>query len=311
MNNNDLIPLLPEMAVFVTVADEESFSQAGIKLGMAASSVSRSINRLERRLQTKLLERTTRKVKLSTVGADVYVQCKEMLDSARTAVHAAQSMLNTATGVIRIAAPKAFSKQVLSPIILEFLDSYPGISVKLRIADHFIDPIGEEIDVIFRLTDQPLEGLISKTLTRANLIICASQKYLEDHGHPTHPKELISHQCISLGEQVDDAKWRFTKSNQKILVNTQSRFAVNHTEIRKAAVLRDMGISTFPDFTVQSEIESGELIQILPDWHISGNYQGNVILQYAQTSFMPVPIRKFIDFVQLHFQQRENSSTTA
>ncbi|GAB2897684.1 LysR family transcriptional regulator [Microbulbifer echini] len=306
MNNTDLMPLLSEMTVFVTVADEESFSQAGRKLGMAASSVSRSINRLEKSLQTKLLERTTRQVKLSTAGADVYLQCKQMLDSARSAVQAAHSMLDAAAGVIRIAAPKAFSKHVLSPIVLAFLDSYPGISVKFRVADHFIDPVGEEVDVIFRLTNQPLEGLISKTLTNADLVMCASREYLEIHGNPAHPEELALHQCISLGEQIGDDEWRFTNAHQKITVKTQSRFAVNHTEIRKAAVLQHMGISTFPDFTVQSEIESGELIEILPDWHVSGNYQGKVIMQYAQSNFMPIQIRKFVDFIHLQFQHRAN-----
>nr|WP_232846572.1 LysR family transcriptional regulator [Amphritea pacifica] len=289
------------MAVFVTVAEEESFSKAGRKLGLATSSVSRSINRLERSLQTKLLERTTRKVRLSTAGSEVYEQCKQMLESAKSAVQVAHSNLEEARGVLRIAAPKAFAKQILSPLVLDFLQTYSGVTVKFRVADHFIDPVSEDVDVIFRLTDQPLEGLISKTLMQTNLVLCATPVYLEIFGVPAHPGDLLDHQCITLDEQTGDNEWKFTNEQQKVKIKTQSRFSVNHTEIRKDAVLRNLGISIFPDFTVESELRDGTLVAVLPDWHVAGNYQGKVILQYAQSRFIPIQIRKFVDFMAERF----------
>ena len=297
MNNKSLLPLLPEMAVFVTVTEEESFSQAGRKLGLATSSVSRSIHRLENSLQTKLLERTTRQVRLSTAGSKVYEQCKQMLEAAKTAVQVVQCSSEEARGILRIAAPKAFANQILSPMVLDFLHAYPGVTVKFRVADHFIDPVSEDVDVIFRLTNQPLEGLISKTLSRTELVVCATPTYLKSFGIPAHPDDLLDHQCITLGEQAGDNEWKFTNGEQKTKVKTQSRFSVNHTEIRKAAVLRNIGISLFPDFTVESELRAGTLIAVLPDWHVTGNYQGQVILQYAQSKFIPIQIRKFVDFM--------------
>jgi len=302
MSNNELIPLLAEMAVFVAVADEQSFGKAGKKLGMATSSVSRSINRLEKGLQIKLLERTTRRVRLSIGGQDVYEQCKLMMESAKSAVQAAQSTQDEASGTLRIAAPKAFAKQILAPKVLDFLALYPGVTVKFKVADHFIDPIGEEVDVIFRLTNQPLEGLISRVLARTGLVMCAGPGYLDEAGIPTHPDELKSHRCITLGEQVGDDEWLMTDANQRITVKTKPRFSVNHTEIRKAAVLRNMGISIFPDFTVKQELASEALIEVLPDWHVSGNYQGQVIMQFAQTRFIPIQIRVFVDFMLKAFE---------
>ncbi|GAD89972.1 putative LysR family transcriptional regulator [Vibrio halioticoli NBRC 102217] len=303
MGNNELIPLLPEMAIFVVVAEEGGFSKAGRKLGLAPSSVSRSVNRLEKALHTKLLERTTRQVKMSTAGAEVYTQCKSMLESAKLAVRTVQCTQDEAVGVLRVAAPKAFAKQILSPLLLDFMAAYPKITIHFKVTDLYIDPIGEEIDVIFRLTDQPIEGLISKTLARTNLLMCASSDYLEQFGVPGHPDDLEHHQCIVLGEWAGDNEWRLTSVNQTTVVKTNNRMSVNHTEIRKEAVLRNLGIAIFPDFTVQSEVRNGTLVQILPDWHIAGNYSGEVILQYAQSRYIPYQIRLFVDYMSERFSK--------
>ncbi|WP_299204208.1 LysR family transcriptional regulator [uncultured Amphritea sp.] len=306
MNNNELIPLLTEMAIFVAVAEEQNFTKAAKKLAMATSSVSRSIHRLEQSLNIKLLERTTRQVRLSMAGQDVYQQCKHMLESAKAAIQAAESTQDVTTGILSIAAPKAFAKQILSPLIFDFCELYPGIKIKLNVTDRFIHPISEDVDVIFRLTQQPLEGLISKTLTHSALVMCASPAYLENAGTPTHPHDLVHHQCITLGEEACDDDWTFTKAHQKVTIKTNQRFAANHSEIRKAAALRSMGITIFPDFAAQQEMQSGALIQVLPDWHVSGNYQGQVILQYAQSRFIPNQIRAFVDYMVTEFSHHNH-----
>ncbi|WP_163920706.1 LysR family transcriptional regulator [Photobacterium sp. Alg240-V54] len=297
MDNNEVIPLLPEMAVFVVVVEEGGFSKAGKKLGLAPSSISRSVNRLEKGLHTKLLERTTRQMKMSTAGTEVYTQCKSMLESAKLAVKTVQSTQDEAIGVLRVAAPKAFAKQILSPLLLDFMAEYPKITIHFKVSDLYIDLIGEEIDVIFRLTDQPIEGLISKSLTRTQLMMCASPDYIEQFGEPGHPDDLEHHQCIALGEQAGDNEWRLTSANQTTIVKANNRMSVNHTEIRKEAVLRNLGIAIFPDFTVQPELRRGTLVQILPDWHIAGNYSGEVILQYAQSRYIPYQLRLFVDYM--------------
>lgn len=301
MNNKEVIPLLSEMAIFVAVAEEQSFSEASRRLAMAASSVTRSVRRLEEQLQVRLLERTTRRVRLSSAGVEVYAQCKQMLESAHSAVQAAQSTLDEASGSLTIAAPKAFAKQILAPVVLDFLEAYPGVSIKFKVADHFIDPISDEVDVIFRLTNQPIEGLVSKTLNHSDLVICASPAYLAKAGVPAHPDDLLHHQCINLGEKPDDNEWLLTNANQRVLIKTNPRFSVNHTEIRKAAALRDMGVTIFPSFTVKHELETGTLIELLPDWHISGNYQGQVILQYSQSRYIPIQIRVFVNYMVERF----------
>ena len=303
MDTNKLIPLLSEMAIFVNVVESGSFSRTAQKLGVSPSSVSRSVTRLENALQEKLLERTTRKMRLSSTGQEVYALCSDMMNSAKLAVSAAQVDKSEVSGALRVAAPKALSRQVLMPMVLDFIELYPHVALQLKVADHYIDPIGDEVDVIIHITDKPTEGLIAKPLANCRLVMCASPEYLEQHGTPIHPEDIASHNCLCLGENPRDRVWDFTNNLKKVSINVKGSFTVNHSEIRREAVIRHTGISVFPEFAIQSYIESGQVIEILPDWHVGGNYQGNIVAQYAQSKFIPGQIKTFVEYLQQRFSQ--------
>ncbi len=302
MDMNQLIPLLPEMAIFVKVVDSGGFSKASIKLGMAPSSVSRSITRLENTLEEKLLQRTTRQMKLTATGQDVYNLCCDMMHSAQLAISAAQSDKTEVSGVLRVAAPKALSKQILMPMVLDFMQAFPKVVLQLKVVDHYIDPISDEVDVIIRITDNPAQGLIGQVLGHCRLVLCASPDYLKQHGVPDHPNDLISHNCLCLGENPLDRVWGFTKDNKKMSINVRGSFSVNHSEIRREAVLNHVGISVFPEFSIQDKLESNEVIEILKDWHVNGNYQGDIVAQYAQSKYIPKQIKAFVDFLKDRFK---------
>ncbi|WFB49577.1 LysR family transcriptional regulator [Vibrio coralliilyticus] len=314
MDTNKLIPLLSEMAIFVSVVESGSFSKTAQKLGVSPSSVSRSITRLESALQERLLERTTRKMRLSTTGQEVYNLCSDMMNSAKMAISAAQADKTNVSGALRVAAPKALSRQVLMPMILDFIDHYPNISLQLKAADHYIDPIGDEVDILIHITDNPTAGLIAKQLSQCRLIMCASPSYIEKHGMPTHPEDISEHNCLCLGENPKDRIWDFTNNNKKLSINVSGSFAVNHSEIRREAVLRGVGISVFPEFVIQPYIDSGEVVEVLQDWHVGGNYQGKIIAQYAQSKYIPSQIKTFIEYLQSRFNElqqiKKGSETT-
>lgn len=298
MDTNRLIPLLSEMAIFVNVVESGSFSQTAKKLGVSPSSVSRSITRLESALEEKLLERTTRQMRLSSTGQEVYSLCSDMMNSAKMAVSAAQVDKTDVSGSLRVAAPKALSRQVLMPFILDFIDDYPNVSLQLKVADHYIDPIGDEVDIIIMITDKPMEGLIAKPLGQCRLVLCASPEYIEQYGMPIHPQDISGHNCLCLGENPRDRVWEFTNNNKKVSINVNGSFIVNHSEIRREAVLRGVGLSVFPEFAIQSYIDSGQVIEVLRDWHVGGNYQGKIIAQYAQSKYIPSQIKTFIEYIQ-------------
>jgi DNA-binding transcriptional LysR family regulator len=294
---NKLIPLLSEMAIFVKVVESGSLSQAAQAIGVSPSSISRSVARLELAIEEKLLERTTRKMRLTPTGEQVFIQCRDMLASAKMAVSAAQSNETDITGSLRIAAPKALSRQVLMPMVMDFLKLYPKVSFHFKVADHIIDPIGDEVDLVIRITDSPIEGLVAKKLGNCKQLLCATPAYLKEHGTPVHPNELKDHNCIVLGEVTKDRQWKFQHEKQVCEINVQGTFTVNHSEIRREAVLQGIGIALFPDFSVAKEIDSKQLVQLLPEWRTLGNYQGGIIAQYPQSKFIPSQLKAFVNYL--------------
>lgn len=301
MDINKLHSLLPDMATFVCVVDKGSFTAAANHLGITPSAVSRQISRLEKSLNLTLLERTTRKQNPSEAGRLAYENCRSIVDSAKQVASISDASQKEVKGVINIATPKAFGKQVLEPLLFNFMGLYPNISLKIIVTDNFIDPINGEVDFIFRLTDSPVENLVSKQLGRVRSLLCASPEYLKKYSHPIHPQDLSRHQCIYLTETSRDNEWIFTKKDKLFKLKVDGRFAVNHTEMRLNAVKHGLGIGIFPEFTVNKAISDGEVIPVLDDWEVNGKYQGIINLQYVRSQFMPARMRAFVDFISEQF----------
>ncbi|WP_413110425.1 LysR family transcriptional regulator [Thaumasiovibrio sp. DFM-14] len=297
MDTNKLLPLLSDLAVFTTVVDTGSFTAAAQKVGVTPSAISRQISRLEDALGVKLLERTTRNLTLSEAGRVAYTYSVNMLDAANKACDISSSTVNEPRGFLRVAAPKAFGKQILSPLIPPFLKRYPQIKLHIKISDHYVDPISDQIDVIFKLTDHPTEGLVSKKLGDIRLVLYASKHYFSDKEVPTHPSDLIQHECVFLGENVLDNEWEFSLAGKKVKVSIDGRYRVNHTEMRLDAIKSGIGIGVLPEFAARTIMHDPDYIHVLPDWQLAGNYRGQVVMQFAQTKYMPTKQRVFVDYI--------------
>ena len=302
MDINKLVTLLPDMAAFVTVVESESFSKAAQVLDMTPSGVSRQVSRLEKALQVTLLERTTRKQTLTIAGQETYNYCKSIVDNAQEVVNISEKNNNEIEGDLRISTPKAFGNQVLQPLFLQFLNLYPNIKLKIKVTDQCCDPINDNLDLIFNLTNQPQENLVAKSLAKIDLVLCATPKYLQDNDIPKHPSELHKHQCLSLGETQHDNEWGFKQASEYYRIKVDGRFVVNHTEMRLDAVMHDLGIGVFPSFVVQEKLKQGLLLEVLPHWEVQGNYHGEVMLQFLKSQHMPNRLRVFIDFMVQQFE---------
>ena len=298
MNTNKLIPLLPDLAIFVTVIEQGNFSKAAKKLGVTPSAVSRQISRLEDALALKLLQRTTRKLALTESGKITFDYCKQMLDAAEQAVNASSSVNTIPSGLLRIAAPKSLANQVLRPLFVEFSNKYPAIKLHLKVTDRVLDPIHDAIDILIHINEKPIESLVNIKIGRAEQIVCASPNYLKKYGTPTHPEQLKGLPCICLGESVTDNRWRFTKGNQQATVQVDGNYLVNHSGMRLDAIEQGLGIGSLPDYVAKQAIKDGSLVPILEAWQRQGNYQGDICLQFLQSKYMPSKSRAFIDFIK-------------
>ncbi len=301
MISNKLITLLPDLAVFILVEQEKSFTAAAKKLNVTPSALSKTMTRLEKALSVKLFERTTRKLLITEAGKKIYEECITMVNSAQQAIELSTEDHNHPSGPITVAAPEAFLNSVLQPFVIPFLKKYPDIQLKLRAADGDIDIFKNGIDIVFRLTDKPDENLVLKEMGKTNLVLCASPGYLTNKGYPTHPNQLIEHDCLYLGETDNDHIWSFVKDDELHRIPVSGRYAVNHSQMRLNGVKNSLGIGIFHDFVIQEAIRSGEVEEVLSDWTIKGNYHGMIALQFAQTKYMPARFRVFIDYAMEHF----------
>ncbi len=302
MDISKLIMSLPDMASFVVVVEEGSFSAASIKLGVTPSAVSRQVSRLEQNLAVKLLERTTRQMSLSVAGKPVYELCKTMLESAREAADVSSFATTEPEGLLRIAAPKAVAKLLLEPLLLSFAQQHPKIILQVKVSDHIIDPIANEVDLLVSLTAQPNLGLISKELREVKILLCASVDYLQKHGDITHPSQLSEHSCITIGESVNDDIFDMQYLQESVRVNVSGRYRVNHSQMRLNAILSGLGVGTLPDFVAAQAIADGRLVNVLPQWYLKHNYQGTLRLQYAQSKFIPERLKLLVKFLVDGFQ---------
>ncbi|MDB1125482.1 LysR family transcriptional regulator [Vibrio algarum] len=300
MISNKLLTLLPDLAAFILVEQEKSFTAAAKKLNVTPSALSKTITRLEKALSVKLFERTTRKLLITEAGKKIYEECLTMVNSAQQAIELSAEDHNHPSGSITVAAPEAFLNSVLQPFVIPFLKKYPDIQLKLRAADGAIDIFKNGIDIAFRLTDKPDENLVLKEMGKTKLVLCASPDYLIDRGHPTHPNQLTEHDCLYLAETDTDHIWNFVKDDELHQVSVSGRYAVNHSQMRLNGVKNGLGIGIFHDFVIQEALKKGEVEEVLNDWTIKGNYHGIIALQFAQTKYMPARFRVFIDYVMEH-----------
>lgn len=297
MNKNKIIALLPDMAIFAEVVEHGSYTAAAKALGSTPSAVSRQMTRLEAELGVRLLQRTTRRQSLTPEGSEAYARCRELLDCAKD-VGQIGAQTPEAKGLITVAAPKAYSKRVLEPLVLEFLASHPYVSIHFKVTDTLLNPAKDNVDIAFRLSEQLIDGLVSKRLHTIHSFLCASEGYLAEHGTPEHPSDLSEHSCIALGEHLNDNQWLFVQDDQEIQISTTGRYRVNHSEMRMNGVKAGLGIGLFPDFTAREALKYNEVVRVLADWEIKHKYQGEVSMQFAQNKYMPTRLRLFIDFIE-------------
>ncbi|HDS6596785.1 TPA: LysR family transcriptional regulator [Klebsiella aerogenes] len=289
--------LLPDLALFVQIVEQGSFSAVARQSGITPSAVSRSVSRLEQEMRCKLLHRTTRKLRLSDAGKAVYEHALEMLEAARQAMDCAGSTQTVAQGKLTLSVPKAVGRFVIHPLMIDFFNRYPQVDVCLRLEDRDLDFIDDGIDLALRITHTPSPGLHGKPLMPIVHVICATKEYLQRHGMPRTPQDLRTHSCISLGETPADARWKFRREGKNETVQTHGRYAANHTAVRLDAVKQHLGIGSLPLFTAREALAKGEIMQVLAEWEFISSYSGNLWLLWAGHKHMPARMRAMIDFL--------------
>jgi DNA-binding transcriptional LysR family regulator len=301
---NNPLENLADMAVFARVVDAGSFSAAARQLGLTPSAVSRQVARLEAALHVRLLERSTRKLRLTDAGSAAHTRCQTLVAAAREVMALTDTQGATPSGLVRVSMPKAFARKVVHPLMPTFLARYPEVDVQLIITDRTVDVFEEAIDLAIRITDAPPPGLAGRPLMSVAHLICASPRYLAERGTPTHPRDLAGHSCLYLGEDERDRHWRFRKDGDEVTVRVSGRYVANHSEVRLDGALNHLGIASLPEFTARQALVSGDLVRVLADWTHLTDYAGTVWLLYPPNRHLPAKLRAWIDFVVVGLQSQ-------
>jgi DNA-binding transcriptional LysR family regulator len=177
----------------------------------------------------------------------------------------------------------------------------PDVDVQLIFADREVDPLRDDVDMVIRLTRSPPLGLAARRLGTVKWLLCASPAYLNVHGTPVVPRDLSRHECLYLGETVDDNRWHFRRGTETQSLEVRGRYIANHAGARLEAALQDLGIAGLPDFAATEALQQGSLVQVLVDWEFEArSYMGPVWLLYPPNRFLPSKVRALIDYLASH-----------
>jgi DNA-binding transcriptional LysR family regulator len=261
------LPDLEAMAIFAKVAETQSFSGAADALALSKATVSKAVSRLELRLGTTLLHRTSRRFSLTDSGRSLAARASQMVAEAEAAEGEALDQAVMPRGLVRLAAPMSFGMAYVAPALPEFLATHPDVSVDLHLSDATVDLVGDGFDCALRIASLPDSSLTARRLRPVRRHLVASPDYLEQRGRPTHPDDLARHACLGYAYLPSGETWRLVhESGQEVVVRPTGPLRANNADALTAALCAGLGIAVQPDFIYERDVAEGRLETVMTDW---------------------------------------------
>ncbi len=285
---------LSELEIFVNVVDTGSFTAAARRLGVSKSHVSKQVSALEDRLGAQLLHRTTRSLSLTDAGQAFYERGSLILEQIEEAERAVTQLQTTPRGRLKISMPMTFGQRYVTPLLVEFMARFPELDVELDMSDRKVDVIDEGFDLAIRIGELQDSSLMMRKLADAERYCCASPAYLEEYGTPTHPSDLVDHQCLQYAYGRLNT-WQFVSpDDEELFVQVDGRLRANNGEALIEACVAGMGICLVPDFLIGEHLQAGRLVRILDEWN---EWNAGVYALYPHNRHLSAKVRQFVDFL--------------
>lgn len=283
---------LGDLEIFSRVVTTGSMSAAGRALGLSPAVVSKRIKRLEERLGTRLLQRTTRQISLTEAGQGFHERILGILSGIEDAEAFVSGRVGAMRGTLRISAPTSFGRLHIAPHLKAFMDANPELTVNLILTDDFSDIVAEGLDLAIRIGELQDSSLVARRLAPVRRVLTASPSYLERHGSPRSMADLAQHFCIPPHSQDI---WRLEGPDGPVAYRPQGALITNSSEVVREAVIAGMGIALRSTWDIGPELRNGRLVQVLPQYEGSRNVVLSAV--YASRQFLPAKVRVFIDFL--------------
>lgn len=298
---------LAAVTVFLEVVDRGSLTAAAEALDMSRAMVSRYLTELEQWLGIRLLQRSTRKISLTTAGTDVlsrFRQIRELSEDVQSVNHANELAPH---GTLRVAASTSLGSTELSKAVAEYVLRYPGTAIDLQLSERTVNLIEDRIDLAVRITNDLSPGLVARKLSVCRSVIVASPAYLNRAGKPNHLEELSQHNCLThsyVGKNI----WRFTVDNKTTDIAVTGNINANDANALMSTALAGAGVAMLPLFLVEPMISAGELVVLFPHAHLAAFGLYGV---YTSRRNMSALLRTFLDFLVDYFNRDDIVTLTS
>lgn len=291
---------LTSLRAFVKVVETANFSEAGRRLRISRSAVSKYVAELEQDLGVQLLSRTTRRVMPTENGQTYYERAIAILADLDAADQAVTQSQAKPRGLLRVNAPMSFGTMQLGPAIAEFMKLYPDLQIQLALSDEHVDPVQDGLDVTLRIAELESSSLIARKLMPIDRIVCASPEYLQKHGTPKHPSDLRNHACLTYGYLSTGNQWKLTGKDGDHWVNPRWTLCANNAEVLRDAAVAGRGVAVVPVFIAEAALKNGELQSFLTDYKTPAL---TLYAIYPPTRHLATKVRLFIDYLVKRFSK--------
>lgn len=284
----------------LALAKEGSFEKAGRALLRHPTIISKRLASLEERLGVRLVERTTRRVRLTEAGERLAKLVRQAQDEIHAAEHSAASAAVQLRGRISIALPAAMGRKWIAPMLPEFMRLYPKIELLAHFSEDFADLVHGGFDVAVRVGRLSDSRLVARKLADHERILCASPSYLAEHGVPKNPSMLAEHNCLQFNGFASFPEWRLSDGHKKVTVLPRGTLVANDSPSLVEAAKAGCGILGVGEWLVADELERGALTRVLPDWAF--DLDGGVFLLRPSKRHTPAYVSAFCEWIAARFQ---------
>lgn len=285
---------LGALATFKAVVDYGGFRHAADGLEVSTAKVSRTVHELEKLLGARLLQRSSRRVSLTSAGHEVLQRANELLDAYQALADWSSRSTREAVGTVRVGAPAAFARSLLGPALAGFMRSHPGVIVDLRVRDHATDVFDDEVDLLLVLRHDLRPSLVARRVGELALALYAAPAYLADRPEPSEPDALLAHNCLSCDELGGRAVWHLSRPcdglSRELAVKGTLR--CSQADVLLEAALHGAGIAKLPRLMADEHVARGALRRLLPAW--TGRALP-IYLAWGSRRHVPLSMRLLID----------------
>jgi len=286
----------------IVLEQQGSFTAAAARLGVSKAAMSQRIAELERAAGVTLVRRTTRSVRLTEAGQRLVDDTRAPFEQIAHSFAGVRDLADVPRGVLRVTAPVALARQQLVPHLAGFLRLHAEIRIELELSDRLSSLATEGFDLAIRHSPAPPETHVAWPLCGTRSLLVASRAYLRRRGTPTEPAELTVHDCLHYPRAQDAPAWTFERlapaGPERITVPITGPLAANNSEALRDAAQAGLGVALLPDFSAQSGLQSGKLVEVLPDWKPVGAFAEHLYAIRPYSAHVPRAVTLFVSYLR-------------